>query len=129
MYKETIDYFSSVADQKAIILKNSPLAFLIGAMMAGAYAGLGIILIFSAAGQVPVAFQKLIMGATFGIALTLVVFAGSELFTGHTMYMVLGWLKKKTTLIDLGKVWVVAWIGNLIGSVFTSFDICRGWWR
>ncbi len=126
MYKETINYFSNVADQKATAVRNSPLAFLIGAMMAGAYVGLGIILIFSTAGQVPVAFQKLIMGATFGIALTLVVFAGSELFTGHTMYMVFGWLKKKTTLVDLGKVWVAAWIGNLTGSVILALIFVAG---
>ncbi len=43
--------------------------------------------------------KKLIMGATFGIALTMVVFAGSELFTGHNMYMPLGWMKKTIDLL------------------------------
>jgi len=126
MYQDTIDYFANIAVQKAKLLRNSPLAFIIGAMMAGAYVGLGIILIFSVAGQVPAAFQKLIMGATFGIALTLVVFAGSELFTGHTMYMVLGWLKKQTNLLDLTKVWSASWLGNLIGSVILALIFVAG---
>ncbi|MGU0160956.1 hypothetical protein ACVXHB_14885 [Escherichia coli] len=30
------------------------------------------------------------MGATFGIALTLAIIAGSELFTGHTMFLTFG---------------------------------------
>ena len=34
------------------------------------------------------------MGACFGIALTLVVFAGSDLFTGHTMFMTVGLARK-----------------------------------
>jgi len=126
MYSETIDYFSEIAIQKTRVLKHSPLAFLVGAMMAGAYVGLGIILIFSVAGQVPAAFQKLIMGATFGIALTLVVFAGSELFTGHTMYMVLGWLKKQTSLLDLSKIWAASWFGNLVGSVLLAVLFVAG---
>ena len=126
MYKQTIDYVADIAEKKSELLKQSPLAFLIGAMMAGAYVGLGIILIFSVAGQVPVAFQKLIMGATFGIALTLVVFAGSELFTGHTMYMVIGWFKKKTNLLDLGKIWSASWTGNLIGSVLLACIFVAG---
>ena len=56
-------------------------------MMAGAYVGLGIILIFTLGAFVDPSVRKLIMGGTFGVALTLVVFAGSELFTGHTMFM------------------------------------------
>ncbi|MCP4490987.1 MAG: nitrite transporter NirC [Gammaproteobacteria bacterium] len=126
MYKDTIDYFANLANQKAHTLKSSPIAFLVGSMMAGAYVGLGIILIFSVAGQIPAEFQKLIMGATFGIALTLVVFAGSELFTGHTMYMVLGYLKKQTTLLDLAKIWSTSWLGNLVGSVALALIFLLG---
>ena len=33
-------------------------------------------------------------GRSFGIALTLVIFAGSDLFTGHTMFMTIGWLQR-----------------------------------
>ena len=117
MYQDTIDYFGTLAQNKARVLSESPLAFAVGSLMAGAYVGIGIILIFSVGGTLDPAWQKLIMGVSFGIALTLVVFAGSELFTGHTMYMVFGCLMRQTTLGDLGKVWAASWVFNLLGSV------------
>ena len=48
--------------------------------------GLGIILIFTLGNLLDPSVRPLVMGATFGIALTLVIIAGSELFTGHTMF-------------------------------------------
>ena len=56
------------------------------------------------------------MGVSFGIALTLVVFAGSELFTGHTMYMTIGRLTGKIRSLDMFSAWGVTWAGNLTGS-------------
>lgn len=117
MYQETLDHFATVARQKADLLGQSFTAFATGSLMAGAYVGLGIVLIFSVAGTIDPVWQKLIMGVSFGIALTLVVFAGSELFTGHTMYMTIGWLKRKTSLTDLSQVWLTSWTFNLFGSV------------
>ena len=52
--------------------------------------GLGIILIFTLGNLLDPSVRPLVMGATFGIALTLVIIAGSELFTGHTMFLTLG---------------------------------------
>ena len=115
-YKDTVDHFAEVAAKRAKSLKQNPFGFFIGTMMAGAYIGFGIILIFVLGSDADPASRKLIMGATFGIALTLVVFAGSELFTGHTMYMPLGWLRKTTSGVALSKVWLVVWIGNLAGA-------------
>ena len=41
MYADTLDNFASVAEKKAALIRNHPLPFLAGAMMAGAYIGLG----------------------------------------------------------------------------------------
>ncbi len=116
MYMDTIDHFANLAATKVAALKRNPLGFFIGSMMAGAYVGFGIILIFIVGSAADPAYQKLIMGASFGIALTLVVFAGAELFTGHNMYMPLGWLQRKTSGWDLAAVWLFVWVGNLVGS-------------
>ncbi len=116
MDTDTLDHFAKVAAERAETLKRNPLGFFIGSMMAGAYIGFGIILIFILGSTADPAYQRLIMGAAFGIALILVVFAGAELFTGHTMYMPLGWLRGKTSGADLAKVWLFAWIGNLAGA-------------
>lgn len=117
MYNETLEYFATTAKIKAKWVKESPIGFAVGAIMAGAYVGFGIILIFSVAGTLDPSIQKLVMGLTFGIALTLVVFAGSELFTGHTMYMTIGMIYQTTNLKDLIRVWGISWLFNLIGSV------------
>jgi nitrite transporter NirC len=69
---------------------NNPVGFWISSAMAGAYVGLGIILIFTLGNLLDPSVRPLVMGATFGIALTLVIIAGSELFTGHTMFLTLG---------------------------------------
>ncbi len=43
--------------------------------------------------------------------------AGSELFTGTAMYMPFAALQGSSTVLDVVLVWVVSWIGNLIGAV------------
>ena len=42
MYNDTIDHFANLARNKADTLLHRPLAFLTGALMAGAYVGIGI---------------------------------------------------------------------------------------
>ncbi|HEU0234235.1 MAG TPA: formate/nitrite transporter family protein [Gallionella sp.] len=126
MYLNTIRKFAAAAESKAAAVRASMPAFFVAAMMAGAYVGLGIILIFSVGATVDPSYQKLIMGASFGIALTLVVFAGSELYTGHTMIMPIGWLCRKVGLADIGKVWAIGWIGNLAGAVLLALIFVAG---
>ena len=116
MYLETVDHFAGVAVKRVEFLKRSPLGFWISSMMAGAYVGLGIILIFSVGSDADPGYRALVMGASFGIALTLVVFAGSDLFTGHTMFMPLGLLRGRTGWGDLASVWAISWLGNLVGA-------------
>jgi len=120
MYQSTLSHFSSLARQKADILNQHPIAFFISAMMAGAYIGLGIILIFSVGALVDPAFQKLVMGVSFGMALTLVLFAGAELFTGHTMYMTIGCYRGITSVSELLRVWSASWIFNFFGAVILA---------
>lgn len=117
MYKEQVDYFAAQAVRKVDILRRSPLSIAIGGLLAGAYVGLGIILIMILGTEVPVEFRKLVMGATFGIALTLVIFAGAELFTGYTMYTTMAVLRKKMTVLDAIKISLFVWLANLIGAV------------
>jgi nitrite transporter len=119
-YEATIDHFAALAATKVAAMRGNPLGFLIGATMAGAYVGMGIILIFSIGQSIDPSVRSLAMGASFGIALTLVVFAGSELFTGHTMFMTIGRLRKTVTGADLGSAWSLTWLGNLLGSVLIA---------
>ncbi|MCQ9206238.1 MAG: formate/nitrite transporter family protein, partial [Omnitrophica bacterium] len=55
-------------------------------VLAGTYVGIGIALVFSIGAPLAGSssmFLRPLMGVSFGIALTLVVFAGAELFTGN----------------------------------------------
>jgi len=115
MYLETVDQLAATAVAKSAFLKRSPGGFFVSSMMAGAYVGLGIILIFSVGSDVDPAYRALVMGCSFGIALTLVIFAGSDLFTGHTMFMTHGVLRKRIGIGDLASAWAMSWIGNLAG--------------
>lgn len=117
MYADTIEAFCRIADKKLAALRRAPAGFFVASMLAGAYVGLGIILIFTLGSQVPPEIQKLVMGATFGIALTLVVIAGAELFTGHTMFMALRGFAGKGTIGDIAATWSVTWVGNLAGAL------------
>ena len=126
MFLETVDHFAATAVAKSTFLRRSPLGFWISAMMAGAYVGLGIILIFSIGSDVDPAYRGLIMGASFGIALTLVVFAGSDLFTGHTMFMSLGVLRGRVRLSELAGCWTMSWLGNLAGCAVLAILFVAG---
>src|SRR5438105_2689698 len=97
MYQDTIDQFAELAAKKVKAIADNPRGFFIASMMAGAYVGLGIIAIFSIGQGLDPSIRPLLMGLTFAIALTLVVFAGAELFTGHTMIMTFGVLRGKAS--------------------------------
>ncbi len=120
MVAKTLDSFAETAAAKATFSRETPLAFLISSMMAGAYVGVGIILIFTLGQQIEPALRSLAMGACFGIALTLVVFAGSDLFTGHTMFMTIGVARGSTDVGALARTWVLSWLGNLAGSILLA---------
>ena len=126
MYLDTLDSFAAVAEKKAAVIRSHPLPFFVSAMMAGAYVGLGIILIFSVGATIDPAWKRLVMGASFGIALTLVIFAGSELFTGHTMFMTIGRLRQRISTGDLAASWGLSWLGNLAGAVALAWIFVAG---
>lgn len=115
-FHDTVSNFADLAVKKRKHLRKDPLGFFVLSMMAGAYVGLGILLIFSVGQGVDPGIRPVVMGASFGIALMLVIYAGSELFTGHTMYMTLGLLTGRTGLGDLIRCWLASWSGNLLGA-------------
>ncbi|OBY24427.1 formate/nitrite transporter family protein [Leisingera sp. JC1] len=119
-HAETVLSFAQLAQKKSRHLRADPLAFLILALKAGAFVGAGILLIFSVGQGIEGAFRPIVMGASFGIALTLVVFAGAELFTGHTMYMTQGLLTGQTGFYDLLRCWAASWGGNLAGALLLA---------
>lgn len=120
MYEDSITGFAESGAHKAQVVRKQLFAFLTGAAMAGAYIGFGDILMFTVSAHVDPAWSHLVMGAVFSSALTIVVFAGSELFTGTAMYMPLAFLMGRSGIADVFLVWCSAWLGNLVGAVLLA---------
>jgi nitrite transporter NirC len=125
---DTLDAVAGAARAKSALLEDSLTRYLVLAALAGAYVGLGIALIFAIGAPLAAAgspFLKVVMGASFGVALTLVVFAGSELFTGNALVLTVGLFDGRTRLGQLVGVWGWSYLGNLIGSVGLAWLIAQ----
>jgi nitrite transporter NirC len=123
MEHETIAMAAGAARAKAALLRGGPLQYLILSALAGAYVGLGIVLIFAIGAPLQAVGSgatRAVMGASFGVALTLVIFAGSELFTGNNLIMTVGILSRTVTAGALSRVWIASFLGNLLGSLLLA---------
>ena len=121
MYSDDYRLVMESAKSKQIFLKANPLGFFVASVMAGIFVGLGIMLIFSIGGLLAGAsYVKIVMGASFGIALSLVIMAGSELFTGNNFIMTAGVLGKRVSWSVVLKVFILSYLGNWLGSVILA---------
>ena len=103
------------------LLKKNPLGYFISSMVAGMFISFGSMVAFvlgqTMDGNGAAAAVKLIQSVAFASALSLVVMAGAELFTGNNLVMAAASLRKKVSWADTVKLWCVCWIGNLIASL------------
>ncbi|MGK6324755.1 formate/nitrite transporter family protein [Sphingomonas sp. DT-51] len=120
MYEPTISHFAEVAREKAEGLGRSPFGFLVGAMFAGAYIGIAMILALSVAAGLPAGARPLAMGAVFGVGLILTIFAGAELFTGYAMYLGFGLARGSVSIRSALSLLIVVWVGNAAGALILS---------
>ncbi|GAB6167818.1 formate/nitrite transporter family protein [Clostridium carnis] len=123
MFNEEFNKVATAAKAKVSLLKENKLGYFVSSMLAGVFIGFGIMLIFTIGGLLNSASSpatKVVMGASFGVALSLVVFAGAELFTGNNFVMAVGSLNKTVSWMDTTKVWIVSFFGNLVGSILAG---------
>lgn len=128
MHAADHERIAGVAAKKWSFLEQSPSGYLILSALAGIYLGFGIALIFSLGGPLAAAGSpvvKLIMGVSFGIALTLVIFAGSELFTGNNMIGAIGGLSKSLSWGQVIQLNAWSWFGNLVGSLTLAWLVIQ----
>ena len=112
MYKDSFAAAASAAQKKFNLLKTNPAGYVVLSILAGMYIGFGILLAFMVGGQLgtnPAA--NLIKGLIFGVALSLVVIPGAELFTGNNFVMSAGLLEKKVKLGQAGLLWLIYLLG------------------
>ncbi|WP_275582690.1 formate/nitrite transporter family protein [Shouchella xiaoxiensis] len=117
---------SDLALKKKKLLGASKSAFLFSAMLAGAYVGIAVVLVYIIGDPIVQSFPALtplVMGLAFGVALLLVIYAGSDLFTGSVLYYTISTLNKKTTIKDTLVNWSWTYGGNLLGALFIAILI------
>lgn len=122
MFSAEVENVSHYAEKKIKVLKERKSSYLTAAALAGLYIGISYIFIFTVGAYLHAANSgayKILMGASFGVGLSLVMVAGAELFTGTNMVMAIGALDKKTSWMDGLKIWTASWIGNFAGALIT----------
>src|SRR5919205_3044927 len=128
MVQDTIASVATASEKKYALLGTSLPRYLVLSALAGAYVGLGIALIFAIGAPLAAAnspLVKVVMGASFGVALTLVIFAGSELFTGNAMVMTVGALTGRAGWMQLASLWGWSYLGNLVGSLILALLVAH----
>jgi len=126
---ETLAVQADAAVHKSDALR-SPGRFAVSGMLAGAYIGIGVVLMVCTAGPLLAAgdgLAKLVSGLVFGVALTLVVFAGADLLTSAMMIAPQGALMRAIGPGRAAVVLVATFVANLAGSlVFAGLIVASG---
>ncbi|MCW2903782.1 MAG: formate/nitrite transporter [Streptosporangiaceae bacterium] len=115
---DTLMELGATAQAKAADSRR-PGRYLVSAMLAGAYIGVAVVLMIAVTGPMQAVsspWVKLVQGLVFGIALTLVIFAGAELTTGNMMTMPQAVFTKRVGVAAAVVVILFSFVGNLVGS-------------
>lgn len=118
MFKDEFKAVANAAAAKVNLLEKNPAGYVIASCLAGLYIAFGSILMGYVGGCLTgQPAQKLVCGIVFSVGLCFVTMAGAELFTGNNFVMASGSLQKAVSWGKTIKLWIVCYIGNLIGSV------------
>lgn len=99
MYREEIASISNGAEAKVRLLKENPGGYIIMSLLGGIYIGFGVLISFTLGGQLQgEPYAKLVMAIFFSVALSLIIIAGAELFTGNNMVLAVGYMRRKVTI-------------------------------
>lgn len=126
---QALEAQAALAVQRADSVR-SPLRFLVSSGFAGAFVGVGIVMMVSAAGPLlaqgdPLA--KLVSALVFGVALTLVVFGGGELATSGMMILPQGAAMRSVGGPRAAGAVLASFGGNLVGAfAFAAAVVASG---
>jgi formate/nitrite transporter len=102
----------------------SPLSMLTLAVLAGAFIALGGAAYTMSMTGVEPSFgpARILGGVVFSLGLILVVVGGAELFTGNAL-MVMAAIDRKISIGELGRNWVIVYLGNFIGALAVAVAV------
>ena len=119
MFREEYLTMCGSGIKKWDLLRSTPMAYLIASMVAGMFISFGSFVSMTIGGFATAAGStstKFLVSFTFAAALSLVIAAGSELFTGNNMVLAAASLNRDVAWRNTLLLWVVCYAGNLIGS-------------
>lgn len=122
MYQEEFQAVCKAGVGKNNLLKKNPAGYFISSMVAGMFISFGSFVTFVMGTPLKEAgdpMMKAVMAFCFAAALSLVIAAGAELFTGNNFVMASASLKGEVSWGDTVKLWVVCYIGNFLGSALS----------
>lgn len=118
----------SEAAREKVLLARRPGRYVVAAMLAGAYIGVGVVLMVATAGPFLAAgapAERLVAGGVFAAALTLVVFAGAELATSAMMVLTQGVATRAVRVRDAVVTLGLCLVGNLAGSMLFAWAVTQ----
>lgn len=128
MENSGVQIITQTSLKKETLFDRCRYRYTVYAMMAGVFCGLGMILAFtSSAGlnqyEATKGFANIVFGISFALAFTLIVFSGSELFTGNVLVMSMGSMNKAVKLKKAIIMLVWCYIANFIGATLIALLI------
>ncbi len=123
MLNPDVERMSLAAVNKAKLCRSHLWKYLIRAVLAGFFVVVATILSHVTVSTMYTTypeFGKLLGAFFFSIAIVVIVFIGGELFTGNNMVMAMGFYNKSCSIRDVLMVWVVSYLGNLLGTILFS---------
>lgn len=122
MFQEEFQAVCKAGQGKSNLLKKNPMGYFVSSMVAGMFISFGSFVTFVMGTPLKEAgdpMMKAVMAFCFAAALSLVIAAGAELFTGNNFVMASASLKGAVSWADTVKLWVVCYIGNFVGSIIS----------
>ncbi len=124
MFQEEFRAICNGGAAKVNLMKRNPTGYLVSSLVAGMFISFGSFVAFVlgslvSAGEVA-SLTKAAQAFAFASALSLVVMAGAELFTGNNLVVGAAAIRKVVSWGDAVKLWIFCWIGNLLGSLLTT---------
>ena len=123
MFRKELDAVADSAVKKLTFMNRAPVGYIAASVLAGMFVAFGGFVSVTVGGLLSAAgspWTKIAAAFAFASALSLVLMAGCELFTGNNMVMGMGVLSRKVKIVDAMKLWLVCWLGNFLGAWIAS---------
>ena len=124
MYISDIDLISKLAEKKSRYASERPGKYLGRAIVTGFYIMVAIILSYTTGAILYPKYpevSKVLVAATFGFAIAMIVFFSGELFTGNNFVMAVGMYRKRINLSMAIRVWIYSFLGNAVGLIIFAY--------